>query len=152
VSAFDIARMMALGADWCNAARGFMFALGCIQAQNCHTGNCPTGVATQDPRRERAIVVPTKAERVYRFHDHTLRALRELVQAAGLTHPGQLTASHIVRRSSDHEVKLLANLLPFLKPGALLSGELQHRVFQVYWPKARADTFAMAPEDTLAAF
>ena len=152
VSAFDIARMMALGADWCNAARGFMFALGCIQAQNCHTGNCPTGVATQDPRRERAIVVPTKAERVFRFHDNTLRALRELVQAAGLTHPGQLTASHIVRRSSDHEVKLLANLLPFLKPGVLLTGELPHRVFQVYWPKAQANSFAMAPEDTLAAF
>ncbi len=152
VSAFDIARMMALGADWCNAARGFMFALGCIQAQNCHTGNCPTGVATQDKRRERAIVVPTKAERVYRFHENTLLALQELVQAAGLTHPGQITASHIVRRSSDHEVKLLANLLPFLKPGVLLAGELPHRVFEVYWPKARADSFAMAPEEALAAF
>jgi glutamate synthase domain-containing protein 2 len=53
ISAFDIARAMALGADWCNAARGFMFALGCIQAQACHTGACPTGVATQDPRRQR---------------------------------------------------------------------------------------------------
>jgi len=152
VSAFDIARMMALGADWCNAARGFMFALGCIQAQTCHTGNCPTGVATQDPRREKAIVVPTKAERVYRFHENTLKALQELVQAAGLTHPGQITASHIVRRFSDHEVKLLANLLPFIKPGALLTGDLPQRVFQVYWPMARADSFAMAPEEALAAF
>ena len=64
VSAFDIARMMALGADWCNAARGFMFALGCIQAQHCHTGACPTGVTTQDPLRQRALVVPDKIERV----------------------------------------------------------------------------------------
>jgi glutamate synthase domain-containing protein 2 len=48
VSAFDIARMLAIGADWCNAARGFMFALGCLQAQTCHTGACPTGVTTQD--------------------------------------------------------------------------------------------------------
>src|SRR5205814_6811367 len=63
-SAFDIARAMALGADWCNSARGFMFALGCIQAQACHTDRCPTGVTTQDPLRQRALVVPYKSERV----------------------------------------------------------------------------------------
>jgi glutamate synthase domain-containing protein 2 len=60
ISAFDMARVLALGADWCNAARGFMFAVGCIQAQSCHTGECPTGVATQDPLRQRAIVEPDK--------------------------------------------------------------------------------------------
>ena len=144
VSAFDIARMMALGADWCNAARGFMFALGCIQAQACHTGHCPTGVTTQDPQRQKALFVPTKSERVYQFHQNTLHALKELVQAAGLSHPGAITASHIVRRSSDHEVKLLSNLLPFVKPGALLSGEMPHAVFRLYWPMARADSFAVA--------
>jgi glutamate synthase domain-containing protein 2 len=146
VSAFDIARMMALGADWCNAARGFMFALGCIQAQACHTGACPTGVSTQDAQRQRALVVPTKAERVFHYHQNTLRALKELVQAAGLTHPGGITASHIVRRSADHEVKLLANLLPFLKPGSLLDGsEPAHNVFRLYWPMAQAHSFAMTP-------
>ncbi|WP_457330606.1 FMN-binding glutamate synthase family protein [Rhizobacter sp. P5_C2] len=146
VSAFDIARMMALGADWCNAARGFMFALGCIQAQACHTGNCPTGVSTQDPQRQRALVVPTKSERVFHYHQNTLRALKELVQAAGLTHPGGITASHIVRRSADHEVKLLANLLPFLKPGSLLDGSgPAHNVFRLYWPMAQAHSFAMTP-------
>ena len=144
VSAFDIARMMALGADWCNAARGFMFALGCIQAQACHTGHCPTGVTTQDPQRQKALFVPTKSERVYQFHQNTLHALKELVQAAGLSHPGAISASHIVRRSSDHEVKLLSNLLPFVKPGALLSGEMPHAVFRLYWPMARADSFAVA--------
>jgi len=145
VSAFDIARAMALGADWCNAARGFMFALGCIQAQHCHTGHCPTGVTTQDPQRMRALVVPTKSERVYHFHQQTLRALKELVQAAGLTHPGAISPSHIVRRCSDHEVKLLANLLPFVRPGALLAGEMPHNVFRLYWPMARADSFAASP-------
>ena len=75
-SAFDIARLMALGADWCNAARGFMFALGCIQAQTCHTGNCPTGVTTQDPLRQRALVVGDKAERVWRFTRTRWRRLR----------------------------------------------------------------------------
>jgi glutamate synthase domain-containing protein 2 len=145
ISAFDIARMMALGADWCNSARGFMFALGCIQAQACHTGHCPTGVSTQDPQRQRALVVPGKAERVALFHENTLKALKELVQAAGLSHPGAITASHIVRRCNDHQVKLLANLLPFVQPGALLSGEMPHNVFKLYWPMAHANSFAATP-------
>lgn len=141
VSAFDIARMLALGADWCNAARGFMFALGCIQAQSCHTGKCPTGVTTQDPQRARALVVPTKAERVYHFHQNTLYALKELVQAAGLDDPSQITAAHIVRRSAEQSVKLLDSLLPFVKPGELLRGELSQQVFRTYWPLAQAASF-----------
>jgi glutamate synthase domain-containing protein 2 len=146
VSAFDIARCMALGADWCNSARGFMFALGCIQAQACHTGACPTGVTTQDPLRQQALVVPTKTERVWRFHQNTLMALKELVQAAGLTHPGQITASHIVRRVSQGDVRLLANQLPFLKPGALLAAiegraDWPHNVYRQYWPLAQSGSF-----------
>ena len=141
VSAFDIARMLALGADWCNAARGFMFALGCIQAQSCHTGKCPTGVSTQDPQRARALVVPTKAERVYHFHQNTLYALKELVQAAGLDDPSQITAAHIVRRSAEQSVKLLDSLLPFVKPGELLRGEMTQQVFRTYWPLAQAASF-----------
>jgi glutamate synthase domain-containing protein 2 len=146
VSAFDIARMLALGADWCNAARGYMFALGCIQAQSCHTGQCPTGISTQDPLRQQALDVTSKAERVFRFHHNTLHALKELVQAAGLQHPGELTAAHIVHRVSAHEVKLLAHLLPFAKPGSLLAaergeGEWPTRTFERYWPLARTDSF-----------
>jgi glutamate synthase domain-containing protein 2 len=149
VSAFDIARAMALGADWCNAARGFMFALGCIQAQTCHTGACPTGVTTQDPMRQRALVVPDKAERVWRFHQNTLKALQELVQAAGLEHPNQITARHIVRRGSDHGVRLLANQLAFVEPGALTAAiegraDWPHNVFRLYWPMASAESFRAA--------
>ena len=149
VSAFDIARAMALGADWCNAARGFMFALGCIQAQTCHTGRCPTGVTTQDPARQRALVVPDKAERVYRFHLHTMQALQELVQAAGLEHPHQITAAHIVRRRADHQVQLLSNQLTFVQPGQLLEAiagraDWPSAAFSTYWPRARPDRFAPA--------
>jgi hypothetical protein len=147
ISAFDIARMHALGADWCNAARGFMFALGCLQAQTCHTGHCPTGVTTQDPQRQKALVVPDKAERVFRFHQNTLIALKELVQAAGLMHPSEVSARHIVRRTAEQEVKLLANLLPFVKPGALLAaarGEADWpHVYRFYWDMARSDSFAL---------
>jgi glutamate synthase domain-containing protein 2 len=150
ISAFDIARAMALGADWCNAARGFMFALGCLQAQTCHTGHCPTGVATQDPHRQRALVVPNKAERVWRFHEHTLEALKELVQAAGLEHPGQISARHIVRRTAEQEVRLLANVLPFVQPGALLEAirdggaggsDWPHNVYRLYWPQASSTSW-----------
>ena len=145
VSAFDIARAMAIGADWCNSARGFMFALGCIQAQSCHTGQCPTGVTTQDPLRQQALVVPDKATRVFHFHQNTLKALQELVQAAGLQHPGEINAHHIVRRVNQNEVRLLANLLPTTTPGALL-GDLQgqHPVFTTYWHQASAEQFAPA--------
>jgi glutamate synthase domain-containing protein 2 len=142
VSAFDLVRLMALGADWCNAGRGFMMALGCIQAQSCHTGKCPTGVTTQDPQRQQALVVPDKAERVRNFHRSTLHALQELVQAAGLAHPSELQAHHIVRRVTDTEVRLLSNLIMRMAPGALL-GDLrdQHKVFKDYWPMASADSF-----------
>ncbi|MEJ8825612.1 FMN-binding glutamate synthase family protein [Variovorax humicola] len=142
VSAFDLARMMALGADWCNAARGFMMTLGCIQSQTCHTGHCPTGVTTQDPQRQKALVVDTKAERVRNFHRSTLHALQELVQAAGLEHPQQITAHHIARRISDTEVRLLSNLVMQVQPGALLGPlDHQHNVFRMYWPMSSADSF-----------
>ncbi|MBK9235261.1 MAG: FMN-binding glutamate synthase family protein [Rhodoferax sp.] len=146
VSAFDIARLMALGADWCNAARGFMFALGCIQSQHCHTDHCPTGVATQDPLRQQSLVVGDKAERVYNFHEMTLDALKELVQAAGLQHPHEITAHHIVRRSADHKVQSLAQLmLPQLPDGALLAQDLSALpfIYRNTWPQASAQQFSL---------
>jgi glutamate synthase domain-containing protein 2 len=144
ISAFDIARTLALGADWCNSARGFMFALGCIQSQSCHTDHCPTGVATQDPLRQQALVVPDKMERVANFHANTMDALAHLIAAAGLTHPQQLRPYHLVRRVSPNQVKLAATLLPFLDPGELLDPAQLHRlppVFGYYWPRAQAESF-----------
>ena len=142
ITAFDIVRMMALGADWCNSGRGFMLALGCIQAQTCHTGTCPTGVTTQDPVRQKALVVPDKASRVASFHRNTLHALLELVQAAGLQHPNDITAHHIVRRLDDSQVSLLSNIILRVEPGALLQSlDKQHKVFQTYWPLASAQSF-----------
>ncbi len=145
VTAFDIARTLALGADFCNSARGFMFALGCIQAQSCHTGRCPTGVTTQDALRQRALVVPDKAERVYQFHANTLKALRELIAAAGLEHPRELGPEHLIRRVSSTEVRSLAALHVWAKPGELRDGTPEHPVFKVFWNAARSDTFAAPP-------
>ena len=140
-SAFNIARTLALGADWCNAARGYMFALGCIQALNCHTGRCPSGVATQDPRRGNKLDVPLKSERVYNFHKNTLDALQNLLEASGLEHPSELGPEHIVRRASKTEVHSYLDLFPFLEPGALLEGKTGLTVFDKYWDDAQADTF-----------
>jgi glutamate synthase domain-containing protein 2 len=143
VSAFDMARIMALGADWCNSARGFMFALGCIQSLSCHTDRCPTGVSTQDPRRQRALVVADKAERVFNFHRATIEALAELVAAAGLDHPAQLTLAHLSRRVSAHEVKSFAELYPPLQAGELLAGTADKR-FAAAWAMASAEEFRAA--------
>ena len=141
ISAFDIARTLALGADWCNAARGFMFAVGCIQSQSCHTDRCPTGVATQDPVRQRALDVPSKSERVARFHEQTVRALAEVTAAAGLPHPNALRPRHFSKRLGPERVARFDQVYRFLEPGELLAGTDDPR-FREAWPMARAESFA----------
>ena len=140
-SAFNVARTLALGADWCNAARGYMFSLGCIQALSCHTGKCPSGVATQDPRRSKKLDVQDKSQRVYNYHKNTLEALMNLLEASGLKHPSELGPEHIIRRTSKTETHSYMDLFPFLEPGALLEGETGERVFDTYWPNATPYSF-----------
>lgn len=144
ISAFDIARVMALGADWCNMARGFMFAVGCIQSQACHTDMCPVGVATQDPDRQRALVVPDKATRVKQFHAKTLEALAEVVSGAGLHHPSEFETFHFHKRISYSEVVTFTHLYPPLDHGELLYGTQDHR-YRIPWGLARAESFEAAP-------
>ena len=145
-TAFDIARTLAMGADFCNAGRAFMFSLGCIQARKCHNDQCPTGIATQDPRRWRHLEVQDKANRVANYHANTMLALRDLLCAAGLSSPAELGPEHILRRVSDVYVSSLARLYPFLQPGELLSRVPdQHAVFKAYWALSRPDTFAPPP-------
>jgi glutamate synthase domain-containing protein 2 len=142
ITGFDMARVMALGADWCNAARGFMFAVGCIQAQACHTGHCPTGVTSQDPMRSRAIVVPDKADRVKNFQRNTLHALSELVAAVGLAHPRDLRPWHFLRRVTSDSVQSYADHYHHLHPGELLEDPRGAGRFGEAWAQSRADSFA----------
>ena len=144
ISGFDVMRTLALGADWCNSARGFMFALGCIQAQTCHTGNCPTGVTTQDPKRQVALVVPSKADRVRNFHRQTLESVQEMLQATGLTAPSDLRLNHIMRRVSEHEVQNLSDLMLSVKGGALLEPQELEGLFAKYWQAASPDSFQLS--------
>jgi len=149
-SGFDMARILALGADWCNAARGFMFAVGCIQAQQCHTGRCPTGVTSQDSSRQRAVVVSDKSQRVANFHRETVKALAELVGAAGLDHPSQLRPHHFMRRVAADRIVTLAEIYRFLRPGELLSGAADPR-FRDAWAMAQAGSFVPAASPSASA-
>lgn len=148
VSAFDLARTMALGADWCNAARGFMFSLGCIQARSCNTNRCPSGVATQDPQRYRKLDVTLKSERVRNFHDNTLKGLAEMLGAAGLNDPCELGPEHVLSRVSSNEIRSFDELYRFLQPGGLLDGSELHGIYRQYWAEASGASFA-PPESVL---
>ncbi|SHL06028.1 Glutamate synthase domain-containing protein 2 [Roseovarius marisflavi] len=143
VSAFDIARALALGADWCNSARGYMFAIGCIQAQACHTNHCPVGVATQDPLRQRALDPVGKSKRVANFHRNTLAALGEMTGAAGLSNPGEFLPRHLMIRQSDAQMVTGDEAYSILPVGFLLKdGKEDPGGYRTRWARAKADQFA----------
>lgn len=141
VTAFDLCRIGALGADWCNSARGFMFAIGCIQAQSCHTNHCPTGIATQDPLRQRALDVTNKSKRVARFHRNTMRALADMVGAAGLSHPNDLKGRHLNYRL--HDGKTVAGDIAYaeLAEGCLVDGSCDDDRYRISWERAGSEAF-----------
>lgn len=141
VTSFDIARALAIGADWANSARGFMFAVGCIQAQSCHTNRCPVGVATQDPMLSRALVPSDKSVRVANFHRNTLKALADMAGAAGLTHPTQFMPHHFALREADGSMVTGEQTWPYLPEGFLIRGEDAGGGYLARWNRARADAF-----------
>ncbi|MCB1394207.1 FMN-binding glutamate synthase family protein [Nitrobacter sp.] len=145
VTAFDIARALAMGADWANSARGFMFAVGCIQAQACHTNRCPVGVATQDKLRARALDVEDKAERVARFHANTIKALAEMAGTAGLDNPCNFLPRHFMQRDSDGSMITGEEAYPYLPEGFLLADGNDHMEFRTRWN--RADPSSFLPKD-----
>jgi glutamate synthase domain-containing protein 2 len=145
VTAFFQARALALGADWCNSARGYMFALGCIQAQSCHTNHCPVGVATQDPLRQRGLVVEDKAQRVANYHRNTLAALTNLAAACGLEHPSNLSPHHLYLRREHGRFISSDDAFPILHDGALLTGD-DNSVYAKHWNRASALQFSPEKE------
>ncbi|MES0808005.1 FMN-binding glutamate synthase family protein [Roseibium sp. SCPC15] len=144
ISAFDIAGIIAMGADWVNSARGFMFAVGCIQSQSCHTNRCPTGVATQDPKRQMALVVPDKAERVANFHRNTLKSLMAFTAASGLSHPREFKPEHFFVREGQRAIMPASSALTWLKKGALLDQAHDIPGYSTYWDMAVANSFEAA--------
>lgn len=143
VTSVDIAIALALGADGVNTARGFMFALGCIQSQLCHTNRCPVGVATQKAGLARALDVDSKAERVEKFHAATLKALAEVVGAAGLDHPHEFAPQHVYERVSPWEIRPFSVLYPAIAHRALLDEDGSGFLFDA-WQRASATSFGKA--------
>lgn len=141
VSAYDMVTAMTLGADWCNSARGFMFAVGCIQSRKCHTNKCPVGVATQDASRQKGLVVTDKAERVYNFHRNTIESLVELLAAAGLGQPSELRPWHFYQWSGGIAPLSGIDAAIWLANGELLEGT-QHEHYSVNWSLADENSFA----------
>lgn len=137
---FDMITKIALGADMCNAARAFMFSVGCIQARRCHTNTCPTGVATQNPARAQSLHVPSKAVRVRNFHDATVDSFLDMTGALGLESPDDLRLEHIYHRPEFGPATTYRAFHPVVEPGDFLS----HKIPAVYitdWENARADRF-----------
>ncbi|MEM1077270.1 MAG: FMN-binding glutamate synthase family protein [Pseudomonadota bacterium] len=142
VTAFDLAKVLALGADWANSARGFMFAIGCIQAQACHTNQCPVGVATQDPLRAHALNVDSKSVRVATFHRNTLKSLAEMTGAAGLEHPRDFLPYHLIVRETDRGMMTGDEVYPYLPEGFLVEQEADEFGYLRRWRRADASSFA----------
>ena len=134
-----MAARIAQGADYTNAARAMMLALGCIQAMRCETNTCPVGVATQNPRRVRGLVVPDKAGRVYEFHRNTVASFNQLLAAMGLDDPNQLDPSFLTRRIDQTTARTYAELYEWLEPGELLSGA--RRSWADDWAKSSPGSF-----------
>ena len=149
VTGSAIATALALGADWCNSARAFMFSVGCIQAQRCNTNACPVGVTTQNPKLQRGLVVPDKAERVYSYHKNTVHAVAEFVAAMGLEHPSQLAPHHVFKRINSMQVASLDEIYQFLQPGQFLDGTGPDRL-QRYWNESTSAQFQFDPANSAA--
>lgn len=147
ISAFDMVKAFALGADFMNSGRGFMFSLGCIQALSCGNSKCPTGIATQDPERQKALDVDVKAERVKNFHANTLEALKEVLQAMGLNHTDEIKPYHIMRRVSPEKVVSYEDIMEFVKEEAMCSIDgcdmYATSDLKKWWDRTRPDSFAL---------
>lgn len=140
LSAFDMVKLMSLGADWVNAARAFMFAAGCIQSRACHTNRCPTGVATQDKRRQAALDVDDKARRVFNYHKNTIHAFSEVLSSAGLESPEDLRHYHFWVRDGDAVAHPAEERGQWIDKGSLLDGTAHARILR-YWDMAQAESF-----------
>ena len=121
LTGFHMARVKALGADVCNSARAMMLATGCIQALQCNTNTCPVGVATQNKSLMKGLDVEDKGVRVANYHEETIHSFLELVAAAGLEHPADITRKHINRRIGMHKVAKYSEIYPEFEAGCLLN-------------------------------
>jgi glutamate synthase domain-containing protein 2 len=136
----DIVKRLAQGADYTNAARAMMMATGCIMSQRCHTNQCPVGVATQDPKRARALDVQDKLRRVERYQRATVAEAQRMLGSMGLHDPQAVTPHNLMRRVDHITSRSYAELYEWLAPGQLL--DEPPAAWAVDWGNADPDRFA----------
>ena len=141
ISGFDIIKNLSIGADLCNSARGMMFALGCIQALECHANTCPTGVATQDEKLMKGLVPQEKSVRVARFQKETVKSAMDLIASAGLHHPDDVTRDVVSMRVTRNKTETFAQLFPEIEIGCLLNEHSVPKDFLYFWKKASVEKF-----------
>lgn len=141
ITGFDIIKNLSLGADLCNSARGMMFALGCIQALECHANTCPTGVATQDPELMKGLVPEEKSVRVARFQKETVKSAMDLMASAGITHPDEVDRTVVTTRIDRTKVQTFYETYPELEKGCLLYESTVPKEFLYFWKKASVEKF-----------
>ncbi|EFL03248.1 glutamate synthase(ferredoxin) [Streptomyces sp. SPB78] len=137
----DLVKRLLMGADYTNAARAMMFAVGCVQAQRCHTNRCPTGVATQDARRARALNVADKSTRVARYQEATVKSALQIMAAMGVSEPGGLHPGQLMRREPDRAFRPFDELYDWLEDGELLTAAPE--AWAADWKHADPDAFAI---------
>jgi len=137
---FDLITHLAMGADLCNAARTMMMSIGCVQSQQCHANTCPTGIATQNKRLQRGLVVDNKKHRVKQFHENTMKSFLDLLGSMGLEKPDDLRPAHIRRRVSATQTQSLDEMYDYLEPGQLLGRNIPDS-YRKYWNEAYVDKF-----------
>jgi hypothetical protein len=118
-----------------------MFALGCIQALECHANTCPTGVATQNPNLMKGLIPEDKSIRVARFQHETVKSAMDLMASAGLAHPDDVTRNAVTTRIDRNKVETFAQTFPELENGCLLNIGSVPKDFLYFWKKASADKF-----------
>ena len=144
ISAFHMLRVIALGADTINSARGMMFALGCIQSRHYNTDQCPTGVATQDPKRYSALDIEDKGRRVANYHQSMIHHLVDLLGVAGLRRLEDVEPRHINRRVHGDEIKTYAEIYQRLVDSCLLDQDTIPEKWKADWSLANADSWQAA--------
>lgn len=108
----QVAWAMAMGADFVNSARGFMFALGCVQALKCNKNTCPTGITTHDPDLQKGLVTSEKSVRVKHYHANLIKEVEMIAHSCGVAHPRQLSRSQVRVLLDNGKSRLLSEIYP----------------------------------------
>ncbi|MDG2449583.1 MAG: FMN-binding glutamate synthase family protein [Saprospiraceae bacterium] len=141
LTGFHMFKAMALGADICYSARGMMLALGCIQALECNKNTCPVGVATQNPKYTKGLVVTDKKHRVANYHKETVMSFVELISAAGISDLKEIDRSKVFRRIEMNKTQRYDEIYPYITKGCLLEEDTIPGDWQAEMTKASPDSF-----------